>query len=213
MDGKRRDPLPRGILQSTVDHFSSIPIAHSTLRDPAFRIFFSSRAVTDSGRGHTLTGKTWNSPDTIQQLLSFYRPSTAPDLPLSQQGEDVRGEVRRFYTFGSDLNAHPDLLHGGVIATILDSSLGTAIGCAFPTGGGGMFTVQPNVSYKKPVRTPGTARVRAWAVKVEDGGRKVWAEAVVESDGDGGILVNARGEGLWMRPRIKEEEDSKEAKL
>ena len=44
------------------------------------------------------------------------------------ESEDTRPELRRFYTFGSKLNAHPDILHGGVVACILDSTIANGIG-------------------------------------------------------------------------------------
>ncbi|KAF2172710.1 hypothetical protein M409DRAFT_16671 [Zasmidium cellare ATCC 36951] len=141
--------------------------------------------------------KTWNTPETITALLSFYRPSKSPTPSVYPQSETERAEVRRFYTFGKDLNAHPDLLHGGVISCLLDSSLGGAVGMALreTAVSNTMFTVQLNVSYKKPVRTPGTVMLRCWVTRVEEDGRKVWAYGVVE--GDGGV-VHAMAEGMWL---------------
>jgi len=143
-------------------------------------------------------GGTWNTPETIAHLLSFYRSESAHD----------RAEVRRFYTFGSGLNAHPDLLHGGVIACVLDSTMGNVVGLTFQEmrvrGGASMFTAQLNTKYEKPVPTPGTVMARAWVKKVEDGGRKVWVEGVVES-GTSGEICNARAEGLWIRANPKKE--------
>lgn len=121
------------------------------------------------------------------------------------QTETERAEVRRFYTFGTDLNAHPDLLHGGVITALLDSSLGGAVGFVLQESiqnGASVFTVQLNVTFKKPVKTPGTVMVRSWVTRVEGEGRKVWAKGVIE--GEGGV-VHAEGEGLWVRARRKEE--------
>lgn len=107
--------------------------------------------------------------------------------------------MRRLYTFGSGLNAHPDLLHGGVIACILDSTLGNVIGYAVPEvvreAQGAMFTVQLNVKYEKPVGTPGTVLVRSWLKRVEEGGRKVWVEGVIE--GENGVR-HASAEGMWV---------------
>lgn len=142
--------------------------------------------------------KTWNTPETITHLLSFYRAAESPSDLEEHQSEHDRAEVRRFYTFGGDLNAHPGLLHGGVMSCLLDSSLGGAVGMAMRETAvtNTMFTVQLNVSYKKPVRTPGTVLVRCWVKNVEAGGRKVWAEGVVE--GEGGVL-HARAEGLWLK--------------
>ena len=187
---------PRDVSQSTLDHFCSVPFAQSTLDDPSFRIYSSSRKVTDNGKGHTLTGRTWNTDSTIRELLSLSRPSTS-DAPLPQP-EAYRAEVRRLYTFGGDLNAHPGLLHGGVIASVLDSTLGNAIGVQFPAGALRMFTVQLNITYKKAVPTPGTVMARSWVTKVEDAGRKVWAAGIIE--GEGGV-VHATAEGMWLKAK------------
>lgn len=186
------------VKQSTIDHFSSMPLAKPTLDDPDFRIYSSSRRVTDGGRGHTLTGKTWNTETTIRELLSLARASKSNNP--QPQLESERAEVRRFYTFGGDLNAHPNLLHGGVIASVLDSTLGNAIGVQFPQGALRMFTVQLNVTYKKAVPTPGTVMVRSWVTKVEDEGRKIWAAG--EIVGEGGI-AHATAEGMWLKARSK----------
>lgn len=209
MANNRKD-LPKGISPTTIDHFSRIPLAQPTLQDPSFTPFPSSRQVTASGRGHTLTGKTWNTPDTIRDVLSLSRPSSAdpPDAPFPHP-EHVRAEVRRFYTFGGDMNAHPDLLHGGVIATVLDSTLGHAIRVAMDGGGGegegdATFTAQLNVRYRQPVRTPGTVVVTGWVVRVEGDWRKIWAEGCVESDGgEGDRVVNATAQGMWVKAKGK----------
>lgn len=190
------------VSESTIDHFKSIPYARDTLNDPAFKILSQSRTVSDNGRGHTLMGKTWNTESTIAELLTLYRPSSAED-PLSfPQPEQQRPEARRFYTLGSDLNAHPDLAHGGVVTCILDSSLGGVIGMALADTKGGppLFTVQLNVTFKAPIRTPGNAIVTAWVTKVEEGGRKAWAAGKIESESG---VVHALAEGMWLRPKAK----------
>lgn len=189
--------------QSTLDHFASQPWLRPTLDDTTFQTVPMSRTVTHEGKGHTLMAKTWNTPETITELLSFYRPSKSPASLFSfPQSEMERAEVRRFYTFGGDLNAHPDLLHGGVISCLLDSSLGGAIGLALQETAvtNPMFTVQLNVTYKKPVRTPGTVMVRSWVTNVEEDGRKAWAYGVVE--GEGGV-VHATAEGMWLSAKKK----------
>ena len=186
------------VKQSTLDHFSSIQLAVPTLDDKDFHVYSSSRRVTDSGRGHTLTGKTWNTETTIRELISLARSSKS-DAPLPHSEAD-RAEVRRFYTFGEDLNAHPNLLHGGVIASILDSTLGNAIGVQFPDGALRMFTVQLNITYKKAVPTPGTVMARSWVTKVESDGRKIWAAGIIE--GEGGV-VHATAEGMWLKAKDK----------
>ncbi|EXJ65302.1 hypothetical protein A1O7_01643 [Cladophialophora yegresii CBS 114405] len=173
--------------QATLDHFHSISWVASRLSDQAFRPVHLSRTLTHAGKGHTLMASTWNTPTTLSHILSTYRAPTS----------DQRGEIRRFYTFGGGLNAHPNLLHGGVIATILDSTMGNVIGQELPADAA-TFTVKLTVEYKRPVTTPGTVMARAWIVSVQQ--RKVWVEGVVE-DGKGN--VHARAEGLWLRGKGK----------
>lgn len=84
------------------------------------------------------------------------------------------------------------------MSCLLDSSLGGAVGLAFQETAvtNPMFTVQLNVTYKKPVRTPGTILVRCWVTRVEeDGRRKAWAYGVVEGEGR---VVHATAEGMWL---------------
>jgi uncharacterized protein (TIGR00369 family) len=178
------------VSQKTFDHFQSIPWCAAYLRDPSFKAFYQSRFVT-SGDGHTLTGRTWNTDDTIVDLLSTYRAPTT-----DHNGETLRGEVRRFYTIGKGMNAHPGLLHGGVIATLLDSTLGSAVTMANP--GETLFTAQLNVAYKRPVSTPVTILVRTWIERKD--GRKTWVKGRIEG---GAGELHAEGEGMWLQVKPK----------
>src|ERR1700761_2168510 len=175
---KKAPPIP----QATLDHFQSIPWVATHLADPAFHPVHLSRTLTHPGAGHSLMASPWTTPDTILHILSIYRPPSSSE----------RGEIRRFYTFGRGLNAHPNLLHGGVIAAILDSTLGNAIGQQLREHSA-TFTVKLTVEYKKPVGTPGTVMAKAWIVKVE--GRKVWVQGVVE---DAVGNVHAKADGMWL---------------
>ena len=181
-----RATRPDDVPQKTLDHFEAIPWCAKLLDDSNFNIVSMSRTVTQPGHGHSLMAETWNTDSTVVELLSMYRP--AGDQP---------GEIRRFYTFGSALNAHPNTLHGGVIACILDSTMGNAIGQHLPSKGV-MFTVQLNITYKKPITTPGTIIARSWISKVED--RKVWVRGVLEN---GKGELHALAEGVWLRVKEK----------
>ncbi|KEF54385.1 uncharacterized protein A1O9_09551 [Exophiala aquamarina CBS 119918] len=179
-------------IEASLAHFRSIPWVNDVhLSDNAFQIVDGnlSRAITQPGNGHSLTGETWNTEKTIAHLITMYRPA-APDREAGQNCGG--GELRRIYTFGTGLNAHPNLLHGGVIATILDSAMGNVIHQALRPRGA-TFTVLLNITYKKPVSTPGTVLVRSSVVQVE--GRKIWARGAVEG-GDG--EVHATAEGMWL---------------
>lgn len=193
-----------------LEHFAKIALAKPTLDDPSFTPISISRNLTFNGRGHTLMGATFNTPETIAHMLSFFRaPDANSDIAISQtasssNSKDLKtaintAELRRFYTFGSGLNAHADLLHGGVLACILDSTMSNAAGLvmqAIAKGKESVVTGQLNVRFEKPVRTPGTVMARAWVTKVE--GKKVWVEGRMES-GDEGEICHARADGVWIR--------------
>lgn len=190
-----RDEAPYQPPSDTLAHFNAIPWCGPTLSDPDFRPYDMSRTVSDNGLGHTLMAKTWNTHDTIREILSFYKPST----PTS------RGEIRRFYTFGNGLNAHPSLLHGGVIATILDSTLGNVIRQEMQDEAQGpTYTAQLNVAYMIPVKTPGTIMAQGWiSSKTVEGGRKIWVEGVISSEIDGKVVIHAKAESLWVVGKSK----------
>lgn len=189
-----RDDGPYQPPPETLAHFNAIPWCHPTLLNPDFRPYDMSRTVSDNGLGHTLMAKTWKTDDTIREIISLYKAPT----PTS------RGEIRRFYTFGHGLNAHPSLLHGGVIATILDSTLGNVIRQEVAEKiQGPTYTAQLNVAYKSPVKTPGTVMSQGWIKSIEAGGRKIWVEGVVSSEVDGKMVIHAKVESLWVVGRSK----------
>ncbi|EXJ84109.1 hypothetical protein A1O3_04776 [Capronia epimyces CBS 606.96] len=176
--------------QSTLDHFKAIPWCASHLSDPSFRIVSLSRTLIQDGNGHSLMAETWNTDKTIKELISMYRPR---DDSTGQPAE-----LRRLYTFGTGLNAHPNLLHGGVSATILDSTMGRITVQDKPAIRS-TYTVSLSITYKKPITTPSTILARSWIYKEE--GRKTWVHGTLES-GTGEIY--ATGEGLWVtvQPRL-----------
>lgn len=101
------------------------------------------------------------------------------------------------------MNGHIDTCHGGFLSVVLDEVLGTIAEYHRPAQELTM-TAYLNVSYKRPVPTPGCILVKAWLEKKE--GRKMWAKGVIE-DGEGN--VSTTGEALFLtvesirpRPRI-----------
>jgi acyl-CoA thioesterase FadM len=62
------------------------------------------------------------------------------------------------------------------------------------------YTVQLNVRYRAPVKTPGGVMVRSWITKISPDRRKIWAAGRVE--GPNGVL-HAEAEGLWLRAKAK----------
>ena len=175
-------------LEAEINHFMSIPWCRSHLREPNFQLVRRPRKPSPD-HGHTLFAKTWFTEDTLPHLLALYRQPSA--------GGGWRGEMRILITLGTGLNEHPNVLHGGAIATVLDRALGLLVSYAIPDGVPA-YTVVLTTAYKKKIKTPQTIITRSWITKTE--GRKVWARGQIE-DSTGGILATA--EGILVKKRAK----------
>lgn len=95
------------------------------------------------------------------------------------------------------------MLHGGIVATLMDDVMGTVLTVNKDLGGlpltQSTVTANLSVKYLRGVQTPGTVAVVARCGRRE--GRKFWLEAEVR---DGDSVVLARGEALWIKVGKKE---------
>jgi acyl-coenzyme A thioesterase PaaI-like protein len=100
---------------------------------------------------------------------------------------------------GSDVCGHPGIVHGGLLATILDEGLAN---CCFPALPNKVaVTANLNIDYRAPAMANNYVALRAETVKVE--GRKAWVEGRIETlplDGkDPVVLVEAKA--LFIEPK------------
>ena len=163
----------------------------------------------------SLFATTLKTPATLRSCILVYpRPEpSASHIP----------EVTTLATLGSALDGHPGILHGGIVASLLDEGMGVlqtvnherdhflAVGRGLaegesPAAGLGSFTAFLNVKYLRPVRSGAAVQVLAWYTRRES--RKQWIEAEVRQSVDGGgeddvgeVVVCARAEGLFVVPR------------
>ncbi len=175
-----KDRASAAALEAEINHFMSILWCRSHLCEPNFQLVRRPRKPSPD-HGHTLFGKTWFTEDTLPHLLALYRQ------PSAEGG--WRGEMRILMTLGTGLNEHPNVLHGGAIATVLDRALGLLVSYAI-SDGIPAYTVVLTIAYKKKVKTPQTIMTRSWTTKTE--GRKVWACGQIENS-TGDILATAKG--------------------
>lgn len=94
------------------------------------------------------------------------------------------------------MNGHTDIVHGGLITTVIDDTMGMIAGFYKSPGMSGYTTVM-NVQFRKPVPTPGAILCRTWLER-RSVGRKLWIRGPVE-DGEG--VLYAEGESLWIEVR------------
>jgi 3'-phosphoadenosine 5'-phosphosulfate synthase len=78
---------------------------------------------------------------------------------------------------GTDLCGHPGVVHGGMLATILDEGFANCCSAAFPNKNG--MTANLNINYRAPVFSSNFVVLRAKTTKVQ--GRKIWVEGHIET--------------------------------
>ncbi|KAL2870344.1 PaaI family thioesterase [Aspergillus lucknowensis] len=182
-------------------HFQSIPWVAQLLRDDSFVTTpFRSRIVKSSTED-SLYSTTINSPSTISATLTQYRRAPPSRKPLSPSAIPT-DELRIFVTLGSDLNGYPGVLHGGMVATLLDEAMGYILSLNITTGEFGQVgpvTAYLNIKFVRPVITPGTVVVSGKIAEVKD--NKKWKINGDIRDKDGTVLAEA--ECLYIQTRSK----------
>ncbi|KAK7740807.1 hypothetical protein SLS53_005275 [Cytospora paraplurivora] len=117
------------------------------------------------------------------------------------------GEVVAVIYFGTGTIGWPGVVHGGVIATILDEhSARAALGDLAFVGAKGLLTAKLDITYKKPTLSSDFYVVRATAVPEDElaeeergkRARKVWVDARIETV-EGQTCVASRA--LFVSPK------------
>ena len=165
----------------------SHPLSQSLRADPRFSESRPHMKIPPQARANNLTGGTLLGEDKV----------VVPPLTFAEEGG--KSYVSLQY-LGSALCGHPGIVHGGMLATLLDEGLARCCFPALPNQVG--VTASLNISYKKPCRAGQVVVLRARTTKVE--GRKAWVEGWIETLGEvrdeeeeevGAVMVRKVGEG------------------
>lgn len=172
--------------QEIDDYLRDHPIALALRADPAFTESRPHLKIPSSIRERNLTAGTLAGPNKI------------PVPPYAFNEKGGKSLVSLLY-LGSDVSGHPGIVHGGLLATLLDEGLARCCFPALPNKVG--VTANLNIDYRKPAMAESYAVLRAETVKVE--GRKAWVEGRIETmpkDGEEPtVLVEAKG--LFIEPK------------
>lgn len=124
-------------------------------------------------------------------LLGPHMIATQPFVFL----DDCTGSLLAFYHLGRKLAGHAGIVHGGLIAVLLDECMGRA---SFPRLPGKIaVTAKLELEYQNPLYVDTVILIRANTIKAQ--GRKAWVEATVEDARDGRLLT--KGSGLFVEPK------------
>lgn len=146
---------------------------------------------------------TWSDPGTVAALLrerdglaglKAIAAGEIPPPPIAElMGMTIESVEPGRVVFALDpaefLYNPIGTVHGGALATILDSAMGCAVHSVLP-GGTGYTTLDLAVKYVRPV-TVDTGRVLAEGTIVHQGGRVVTAEGRITAERDGRLLAHA----------------------
>ncbi|QSS60447.1 thioesterase [Histoplasma capsulatum] len=177
---------PDEVLQDIDDFIYNHPIARSLRTDERFTESRPHLKIPLELRAHNLTAGTLSGANKI----------AVPPYTWTETGG--KSLVAMLY-LGSDVSGHPGIVHGGLLATILDEFLARCCFSALPNGIG--VTANLNIDYRSPALAGSFFVVRANTVKVE--GRKAWVEGRIETLPDEGRepLVVAQAKALFVEPK------------
>jgi len=162
------------------------PIAVELRSKPEFTESRPHLKIPESMRSHSLTGGTLIGPGKV----------VVPPFAWSEKGGKSLVSISYL---GVDLCGHPGIVHGGMLATMLDEGLARCCFAALPNKVG--MTANLNINYRAPAPAGSFVVLRAKTTKVE--GRKAWVEGHIETLAAEGekpvVLVEATA--LFIEPR------------
>lgn len=179
--------IPEDTKASEVDaHLRNHPEAEKLRANPDFRESRPHLKIPDTLRARNLTAGTLYGPNKI----------VVPPLVFSERGGK---SLVSLMFLGSDICGHPGIIHGGLLATLLDEGLARCCFPALPNKVG--VTANLNINYRAPAMADSYVALRAETVKVE--GRKAWVEGRIETLPEDGtepvVLVEAKA--LFIEPK------------
>ncbi|CAI7579810.1 unnamed protein product [Penicillium bialowiezense] len=162
------------------------PEAEALRANPDFTEARPHHKIPETLRARSLTAGTLAGPGKI----------VVPPYVFSER--DGKSMVSLMY-LGGDMCGHPGIVHGGLLATLLDEGMAR---CCFPALPNKVaVTANLNIDYRAPAMADQYVAFRAETVKVE--GRKAWVESRIETlplDGSAPVVL-VESKALFIEPR------------
>lgn len=176
------------------EYFQSIPWCAKLLAEPNIVIVPTPSRQRKESTEDELVAVTLNVEKAIRSWLTFYK------RPLA--GAAGVDEVYGLLSLGPGVNGYAHLVAGGVIALILDESMGilglVSRSLGMKAAEGFVVTAKLNINYLKAAPTPGIYLATATLREVK--GRKIYMDASMKNE-EGTVLATA--ESLWINVSAK----------
>ncbi|RWA06644.1 hypothetical protein EKO27_g8466 [Xylaria grammica] len=168
------------------DFIKNHPLAQELRSKEGFTEARPHMKIPDGYRPHHLTGGLLAGPARI----------VVPPLVFTEDGGK---SIVAISYLGNDLCGHPGIIHGGLLATMLDEGLAWCCFAALPHNMG--VTANLNINYRSPAKADSYVVLRATTTKVE--GRKAWVEGRMETLAEEGEtpVVLAEATALFVTPK------------
>lgn len=183
--------------------FSSKPTTRKWLDNLEYSPIITAARIPMIDKEDEFLGKTLQTDDTIRNWLTLVSNVTFPPPSATVPTMGLRGasgvdtpDVLIFFHLGSGVNGFRETAHGGLLCTLMDEALAMVVELCRATSSSSreeMYTARLNISFRRPVKTPGTLIAKAWLEKRE--GRKWTVKGLLENS-DGELSVEA--DGLWI---------------
>ncbi len=187
--------IPAENLDVVVARLSEIPWCAKLLSTPDQVVDIYPSRISRDGSTDTYFASALKTEETISNFVLLYKNGATPNALVE--------EAKAIFTIGGGLNGFPDIVHGGMVASLMDEVMGflsvhnRMIGA---TPQGKYMTVYLNTQFKAPVMANSTYLAVARVDKVE--GRKMFTSQTIQ-DGEGNVL--ATGNALFVnvaRPKL-----------
>ncbi len=117
-------------------------------------------------------------------------------LKIQWYNDPEAGAVRAAVTVPEHFNSYPGIVHGGVVAALLDETSGRSLLVQEDTDSNLFVTLKLEVKYRQPVPTGQLLSLRGWTIQRTPSRARVAAELRLP---DGSLAAEA--EAVVVRPR------------
>ncbi|WPG99682.1 Hypothetical protein R9X50_00250100 [Acrodontium crateriforme] len=171
------------------EHIVNHPLAIRLRKTPGITESRPAMKIPEAMRPNNFTGGTLLGAGMLEAPLLQFNDYEA-ELPTMTQ----------IMYFGQGLCGHPGIVHGGMLATMLDEGLARACFSKLPNKFGVTATLK--IDYRIPCPADRYVILKAETVKVD--GRKVWAKGWIELLNDDGVETGIKvveAEALYIEPK------------
>lgn len=193
---------PPDLFASELTFFASVPWTASMLSAPNTIPFLPSSRNPASPLHDQFFGRTLNNERGLSHLISFFH---APSIDVAKDPSHSITKTVTLVSLGDGLSGFPRVVHGGIVASLVDESMGTVFDLNSTLGKEARAFQTPNVTggldikYLKPVPTNGVYYITSTVDEID--GRKTRIRCELK-DKDGEVLAKCASKWVALKANL-----------